>query len=460
MLNLRKHYWHVHGRLSFVARVMIITVGLGIMSFALGAIVKRSEASSYTATSGEVSSYLASNTGASLNDIIANFSDKTIIELPAGTYKLSDNLVINQRLILRAAAGVKADEVIIDGTSWWDDNIFMPGYYIDMAYAGAMIEGVTLTHLGTSPIDLDVDHTNDSAYQRTGYSIAVRGGTINRSIIVDNVGNYVDKNNKRQSGIVVALMSGTLSGSLIAHNGVAFKQNNLCQTKEIIQMVGTSHLIGNTIVNNISNTPGGNRNYCYSNDPWTGKRYPYGQYSDYGDYYYWDNYAVDAWDDPILENNVIDRPVVINFQPTVSGLPPATLLYEDNWIHKETENNYFANGDLTGLFINSPGVAGATLPSASLPNYDYAPAPDSPLIDAGTDVFYPSIPNDLTGQLHYLGDAPDLGAYESTGGGAPHHSRNTLMMLSMLHQVVRAVAMVHLGATLSMATGLVGRKRL
>ncbi|MDR2064003.1 MAG: hypothetical protein LBQ02_04460 [Candidatus Nomurabacteria bacterium] len=367
------------------------------MSFALGSILKPSQAilDREIATSDEVSAYLTGNPGASLNDIVNNFTAEYVIELPAGNYMLSDNLVVYRRLIVKAAEGVKADEVVVDGASYWNDQTFVPGYYIDLAFASTMIEGVTLTNLGASTPD-----NNIYPEFSQGYAIAVRGGTLNRCVIVNNY--------TLSGAALIGLFNGTLSGNLIAHNNGS------------ILASGTSHWIGNTMVNNI----GRQVNYSGSTI---------------------DSFIAVAGD-PILENNVLfnnqqypnsftdkngdeyydTAGVLFTSTNWALGVPGATVKYIDNWIHRDTENNFFGKiyydedyatqfDAYAGYFNNFPAVQGAWGKEENKPDFDYSPVAGSPLIDAGTDVFYPSIPKDLNGNSHFLGVAPDLGAYEAAG---------------------------------------------
>jgi hypothetical protein len=406
---------HVMGNIikTKITKVLLTGVALVLAVVGLTAVLQvRAASDDYTATATEVTDFLNTAPGASLNDILANFASDVIVELPAGNYPLSDNLIIDKRLIIRGAANTTPDQVIIDGQSYFnggDINDFQNGYFIDLAYASTMIEGVTLTHLGTSVIDYSISHDTDMPAQYTGYSIAVRGGTLNRNIIVDNAGLFSWAQGAytyKTGGAVVALFSGTLSGNLIAQNGIlasigcSMYDSN---TREIVFAMGTSHLVGNTIANNVN---------CNYNDAWTSSNR---------------GAAVNVWDDPILENNVIvgnttriyntsyqpdDYQVTIGMRNTFGG-PSARVAYKDNWIHKDTENNVIG-GVGADLFVNFPASQGATLDGV-LPSFDYQPKAGSALIDAGTDVFYPSIPQDLSGNSHYLGAAPDLGAYESNG---------------------------------------------
>ncbi|MDR1196920.1 MAG: hypothetical protein LBL08_01420 [Candidatus Nomurabacteria bacterium] len=402
-----KHIGLKHGWLTRAGLLMAVVAAIGGAAFGVKTFVTQAAPTDYTATAAEITAYLNDTPGASFNDILNNFSSDTIIELPAGNYQLSDNLIVSKRLIIRGADNTTPDQVVIDGQSHFSGGNFNNGYFIDLAYASAMIEGVTLTHLGTSVIDYSISHDNDMPAQYTGYSIAVRGGTLNRNIIVDNAGLFPDATDGCQlGGAVVALFSGTLSGNLIAHNGINFSINTppSCyynNTREIVFAMGTSHLIGNTIANNVNDS---------GSDPWINKT----GYSS----------TVNLWDDPILENNVIvgstSQPtswygdgyqVLIGFHNTIDM--PTAVGYKNNWIHKDTENNIIG-GNGADLFANFPASQGATV-DGILPSFDYRPKAGSALINAGTDVFYPVIPQDLSGNSHYLGAAPDLGAYESSG---------------------------------------------
>jgi hypothetical protein len=426
---------HVMGNTTKTKITKVLLTGAALVLAVVGlAVVSQVRAASddYTATASEVTDYLGTAPGASLNDILANFASDTIVELPAGDYQLSDNLIVTKRLTIRGADNTTPDQVVIDGQSYFnggDINDFQNGYFIDLAYASTMIEGVTLTHLGTSVIDFTIDHSQDMPAQYTGYSIAVRGGTLNRNIIVDNVGLFPETTSScKRGGSVIGLFSGTLSGNLIVHNGaiLTYGTPNWCyyeQTTEIIFAMGTSHLVGNTITNNVSY----GRNM---NKPW-----------DWMNAYSAPS-TVNAWDDPILENNVIagngtlddytysnssyipylrldDYQVTMGLHNAAGG-PSARVAYKDNWIHKDTENNIIG-GNGADLFADFPASYGATT-DGILPSFDYRPKASSALIDAGTDVFYPSIPQDLSGNSHFLGAAVDLGAYESNGA-APNFTQ-------------------------------------
>ncbi|MDR2063854.1 MAG: hypothetical protein LBQ02_03675 [Candidatus Nomurabacteria bacterium] len=422
-------------RLGLQKKVVTVSV-ICLAVFITGNLVKADTSISDIATAEEVTQYLSNNPGASVNDVVGNFADDVVIELPAGDYVLSDNLVIDRRLVLRGAPDTTPDEVVIDGASWWDGDVFMPGYYIDIAYAGSMIEGVTLTHLGTSSIDWGANHSMDAIEMSTGYSIAVRGGTLNRCIIVDNISNYVTSYDRRYGGALIGLLGGTLSGSLIAHNGITntSDQYKVTYNDEIILAAGASHLIGNTITNNTSSYLHGH----YLRDNLWGKSIR--------------GATVNLYGDPILQNNVVVGNTYYNtfesgslisnsnlsfssangdyydFSGVTTNANATAVKYMGNWIHKDTENNLLApvyiNQDFETqlnnyreLFVNMSKTSGAwTYPGSSgKPDYNYTPRAGSSLIDAGSDVFYPVIQDDLAGQSHFLGDAPDLGAYESNG---------------------------------------------
>ncbi len=378
-----------------ICAVVTALIGVGVFIKTRFSVAATPE--EYTASAAEVEEYLSTNQGASLNDIVDNFADMTIVELPAGEYPLSDNLIIDRRLILRGADGTLPKDVVIDGGSYFTDGDvrqYNNGYYMDMKHAGIMIEGVTLTHLGTGEIDMGYNE-EDISVMGSAYSITMRAGTIHRSIIVDNVGSLpYNPSISNNYGTVVGLQNATLSSSLVINNGTG-DTGYVEGTGKIVGAVGTSHLIGNTIShNNVFNGSIDYPSYC----------------------------AVQMWDDPIAENNVIEGNVGRRSAETCAlsvfmrgpekesqYFLDAGVLYE-YWIHRDTQNNYLSPYD-EYLFEQKSDSLGASL-TGDVGYYDYAPFDGSDLIDSGTDVFYPVIPKDLNGRSHFLGEAPDLGAIE------------------------------------------------
>ncbi|MDR2063696.1 MAG: hypothetical protein LBQ02_02810 [Candidatus Nomurabacteria bacterium] len=390
-------------------RTVVLTVALLLLGGVAFVAMKPTEAveiEDITVTAAEVQQYLSQNPGASLNDIVDNFPDDIVIEFPAGTYRLSDNLIMERRLVLRGAEGTTPEDVIMDGGSYFDEaEDFQPGYSLMIMHAGAMVEGVTLTHF--SP-----------AYYGGG-SIDVNGGTVNRCIIMNNITDV-------PLFPVIKLTDGTLSGNLIAHNGTGDSYLTERPSGIIITSHGASHIVGNTIVNNQS------PNYFYSDRV---------------------TVPIELRGDSILENNVFFNNSIGTSQTltdasngrqykdtstisivnrnfmTYSSKEESAIKYMNNWIHKDTENNVFTPiyldtdeieqlNTYASYFTNFPldAIGAWDYPgSPGKPDFDYSPSEGSPLIDAGTDVFYPVIQKDLAGRSHFLGNAPDIGAYESPG---------------------------------------------
>ncbi|MBS7578463.1 MULTISPECIES: InlB B-repeat-containing protein, partial [unclassified Enterococcus] len=97
----------------------------------------------------------ATEEGGDLNKIYEKYKTRHIIELASGTYTLSESLAIKTPVLIRAKAGLTADEVIIDGgakaeTASVDDEVWQAHLYLiaqALAGDGETIDRDWLIHL-------------------------------------------------------------------------------------------------------------------------------------------------------------------------------------------------------------------------------------------------------------------------------------------------------------------------
>ncbi|MBS7578058.1 MULTISPECIES: InlB B-repeat-containing protein [unclassified Enterococcus] len=105
-----------------------VCFGLAVSVLALVLVLIKPElASAYDVVDDIVT--VTAEDGTDFNAIYNKYKEHSIIELPAGTYTLSDSLVINDPVIIRAAGNLSAADIIIDGgakeeTAGTDDEVW------------------------------------------------------------------------------------------------------------------------------------------------------------------------------------------------------------------------------------------------------------------------------------------------------------------------------------------------
>ncbi|MBS7585699.1 InlB B-repeat-containing protein, partial [Enterococcus sp. MMGLQ5-1] len=403
--------------------------------------------------------------GKDFNAIYDKYKEHSIIVLPKGTYTLSDTLVIDQPVIIRAADDLSADDVIIDGGA---KEVSIPiaepseadfKHQLHMENPYAMLQGLTLEHfmgfqtktqtgeaLNSYPTVQNFDN-----WAKTAASAISINGSLDRVKIVKNfMGDEVNLSNTAASlySPIILINGASISNTLIAYNGYThLKPDSSYEyvgTADLMTSFGYSRLTNNTMIaNNTGHLKADNGQLWAANGDLvlqnniflalkegvqvtgggTDSRYLSGllqtkspwSMSDWAktalNYQYGGSDKNIYWFDgkwQITGNQ--SHPELNALTLAIDGAGLKNLeLYLNTALTKAEVSAMFESfaSDKLG-YKNPDGSSNEAL------TFDFTPK-GALLVDQGFDCYYPQIGLDAKGDSRLQGAKPDLGAYESAG---------------------------------------------